>query len=129
MGEGKAHPTEDLDLSDEAGLEAVPPRERAMMRRLRGWLRVKRWTPGEAEAILCGYDPEASAGTGPESLAFLPGVWAFYGVPEGSHDPNDLCAMADGIDHQREAIRGLRLMTAVPKEHIKKAIHCWKSLG
>ena len=120
MDEGKTDTTDDLDLSGEVGLEALPPRERTKMRRLRGWLLAKRWTPGEAEAILCGYDPAESASTSPEGLAFLPGAWAFYGVPEASWDANDLSALADGLDRQREAVRGLRLVTDFPRKVIEK---------
>lgn len=116
--------TEEMNLlgesDDYSDLSHLPPKERAKMRRLRDWLSALAWSPSQANAVLCGYDPESSFDTRAVGLAFLPGAYAFYGLPVGSHEPDDLLALDAGIEEQRGYVRGLRLTTMRPEEAIAK---------
>lgn len=109
-------------VDDHPDLAHLPGHARGAMRRLRDWLGEKRWNPTQAEAILCGYDPEWGHNTSFADTALLPGVYRFYGVPEGTRDPDDLRDMADGIERQRADVRGLRLTTGSPKAMIQVAM-------
>ena len=80
-----------MDLSDEIGLESLPPKERLRAIRLRDCLAMPRWVPFETRAILTGFHPEASeAGFDPvssptdsmEGLALLPGIPANEHIEE-----------------------------------------------
>jgi hypothetical protein len=102
-------------------LAHLPPKERAKMRRLRGWLAARVWSPSQAIAVLCGYDPEVGPNTCSADMAFLPGVHDFYGVPVGARAPDDLRALDAGIEDQRSYVSGLRLSTKPPGEAIKTA--------
>lgn len=118
--------TEEDCIGDTSGensdLAHLPGPARGAMRRLREWLGEKHWNPTQAEAILCGYDPEWGHNTWPADMAFLPGVYRFYGVAEGTRHPDDLRDMADGIERQRTDVRGLRLTIGSPKAVIQVAM-------
>jgi hypothetical protein len=107
---------------DNPDLAHLPGPARGAMRRLREWLGEKHWNPTQAEAILCGYDPEWGHNTSPADMAFFPGAYRFYGVTDPTRDPHDLKRMADGIERKREDVRGLRLTTGSPKAVIQVAM-------
>lgn len=114
------HPLGELD--DFNDLANLPPKERVRMRRLRGWLAERNWSPSQAVAVLCGFDPEAGRNTCAADMAFLPGVYAFYGVSDGSRDPDDLRAMDAGIEEHLTFVRGLGLTTMSPQNAIVKVV-------
>lgn len=91
------------------------------MRRLREWLAARVWSPSQAIAVLCGYDPEVGPNTCSADMAFLPSAHDFYGVPVGARAPDDLRALDAGIEEQRGYVFGLGLSTKPPGDVIKTA--------
>lgn len=107
---------------DYPDLAHLPPKERAQMRRLRDWLAAPVWSPLQANAVLCGYDPEFGRNTCAADMSFLPGAHGFYGVSVGVCKPDDLWALDAGIEERRGYIGGLPLTTMPPKQAIAKAV-------
>jgi hypothetical protein len=114
--------TGELDLSDYEGLDHLSPREAAPLARLRGWLSERVWSPSQANAVLCGYDPEVGLNTSAADMAFLAGAHDFYGVSANASQPDDLRALDAGIEEQLGYIGGLGLTTMPPKDAIAKTV-------